>query len=1262
MTRQLTRRLALEWSDLLERLHAGSQARMPANPYLYDPSCGLGVLARVVLLREVFYDEVCREHVACGQQPPAREPWLLNIERPFHAEVLFKASTLSASPEAWQEARHAIPLLQDPAWRQALCEGFTCAGNAVRGLNHWFDDEYEHRLPDGKVTPEMVFDTRFFGSTAIDNFVSFVRTGQHRPGVNRSMLDRQFRADGRLSGRHRYRLDELEASDAASVRRIVDTLTAPNNDGRPLVAVTCVGAPRHLTRIIDLVLQQLKGDKSVCYVPIHRQIDDFGAEAGGFDSIVEILHRFAQGRFDLEGGASATDRDLRRKLDEIRAFCARVPTVFVLDGYRHSPGPYAAIADFVADEPVTRLLRQLLHPNPGAGFPSSVRPFAGTFLLVVGDEVPAWARTQLHAEYRFSFDGRLKREFAGTVVEDAQAAEAESRAATRPAARETQEQRELRERRRQLLHRVAREATFDFAENYFEAFAYMVCNVDDVSPLEPYATAGDLHERVFDAWWEGLGQSQPWVRVFLSALAISHTGLREGSAGQLLDTFVKHFCGRDSVHGDFRAVSVETFRAFVNGARANGAGILNEFPGASEDRLADQTGHAAQTFSAWTDGHLWAAPEAPRAFALRSRRFRRQVLRRTARADTVAIARLLAEICLQSYRMLCVGLPPAARRESRARRWLTEVVYYGMNSLELDRQGPPGAAPVRRVLPRFTLGEIPSHPVSAYGFLYYAIFKDLLCDGNIASIGRESGNGELELDLLLFCGNPSLGAGERDGLPATSAKRRWTSPIVQRLLTQSDAADGNARIAGTRRAQDAVVQHLLEYCRAARRASRPDLLGQGLAAIRANFGMPSLSDAQRLAILKFRIDHEMLCGGASRHGRLHRLVMHGAAAVAVAHGCERGAARRIQRAVATLAAKAARVMEGVVKGDARIAVTELDEIVEEAFGALDETIAVEALAPDAIALLARYAILAATEALAAIDALEWTTESLDSHAWAPATRCAGSALCAFWLLKIVGARRQTRHPTAAPARVGSQVAETYVRLIGGLKTLLRRLRSFDAPATKTKTDWLERRLQRTGRSTLDTFLREQGGDHADHIVALILESKFVRHFGARAARLVRLHDPTAVTRDLRLAPLLSAYVWLHQAEREMLDFTARPSMRVLFCDERVRLCVEILDRAALDAADPAAITMRPVPPAQSRRLYPFLDLIARDLMQLAAYRESVRDDPARSALHEEWRRTREDCRQLVAKALATWFDDSGSSGYDAPWNEAVRQAQLAIEN
>lgn len=1291
--------LALEWSRQLERLRIGPAIGARANPNLYDASIGLGVLARVFLLRDVFHTEITRDQQLGGKPAPKRDAWLLNIERPLHAEVLFKAAALAPDASAWEdEARHARALLNDATWRQSLCDGFVSADHTVRGLNSWFMEHYEVRLPGARMTSELLFGTRFFGSTAIDNFIAFVRTGVHRPGVNRTLLDRQFQPGGRLADESRYQHEDLDPDDAIQMREIVQRLSGPRNSSRPIVAMTCVGAPRHLTLLADHILQLLgRAHQNVCYVPVHRQLDDLGVEAGGFDSIVDVLHKFAQGFFDIETGdpqrvtsaVAATrshslrlvpmpsDDELTRKLDDIRAFCARTPTVFVFDGYRHSQGPYSAIADFVSDEPITRLLRYLVHPDAGDYPLQSVRSFAATHFLLVGDDVPQWARKHLLARYEFRFEGKLKQQFCLRTVQRSQRlapAYTVTHAARAGADTTADEAAQLSARRYWLLERIAKEARFTFAENYFEAVAYMVLHVPDeaIGALESYVPLSDFHERLFDAYWDGFGV-KPWARIFLSALAVSHTGLREGSAGQLLDTCVKHFCNRGAFPESFRSVSVETFREFIHAASATGAGIVNRFPRGADDRLSDQTAHAAQTFSAWTDAHLWAAAERPVSFVLRSRRFRLQVLRRQSRPVTVAVSRMLAEICLQSHRMLCVELPPAARRQRRARRWLTEVLCYGMNSLELDRRGTGknehehehehdigevgvGVGRKTRTLPEYTLGEIPAHPIAAYGFLYFTIFKELLCGGNIASIGRESGDGELELELLRFCGNPSVGAGQRDGLPSGASAQRWTSQVVRRLLQDADGANTNAvaasarRVASGRRAQDAVVQHLLEYCRAARRASRPKLLYEALRAISDNFAPERLSLSHQLAVLKFDIDLRALDSEGTFAAPLERLMVRQVPrAIAASHGGDiRQSASRLRRAVLALWREAADCMEGIVYGDARFNVDELDGIVERAFAEIDAAIQVEALLPDAIALLARAAIAQQARAVRAIEAGQLPL----------ATRHSGSALCAFWLLKIVGARRQMRNPTAAPARVGWQVAESYLSLVAEVKLMLRRLRSFTPGATKT--EWLERRLHRTARSTLDTFLREQGGDHADHIVALILESKFVRHFGARAATLMRHPDRGAPTKDMRLAPLLSAYKWLRQAEREVLDFTARPSLRVMLCEERVYLATEILDRAALATPrEGPDIAVRPLPPSASRRLYPFLDLIEHDLRQLRAYCDFIDErDDASPALGEAWHRTHERCRLKVSEALDRWFDINAISSYDAQWNEAVRDARV----
>lgn len=66
--------------------------------------------------------------------------------------------------------------------------------------------------------------------------------------------------------------------------------------------------------------------------------------------------------------------------------------------YQHALKPYQAIADYVANEPLSRLLRQLVHPDLGDGaVPSSIGGFRQTFFVVLGDRLPHWATTHLFA-------------------------------------------------------------------------------------------------------------------------------------------------------------------------------------------------------------------------------------------------------------------------------------------------------------------------------------------------------------------------------------------------------------------------------------------------------------------------------------------------------------------------------------------------------------------------------------------------------------------------------------------------------------------------------------------------------------------------------------------------------------------------------------------------------------------------------------------------------------------------------------------------
>jgi hypothetical protein len=1230
------------WQEVIARKSDGPAS--PANPYLFDSERGLGALARAVLLKDVFRSQIYRDAQMQGREykPKALH---FNIAHRSHADRMFENKALGPNQADWlTTSDNALKTLLSQEWRQSLCSGFVIPGEGrVAGLNAWFGGNYRQMSHIEQMTGERLFDSRFHGPAAMDNFLRFVLTGAYAPGSNTSLLQRQFLAGGRLAPHAGRRLEHMAPDVRGAVTKVAEVLRQPNNEGRPIVVMKRLGAPAFMTAVTSLVVDELSGSsKNICYVPIHRQIGNFGAGDAGYVALVEVLHRFTLGHSNIEcdPGKVLNELEVKRKVAEIRAYCSRTTNIFIFDGYRHSLRPYPALADFISDEPLSRLLRTLIHPDVGAGgLPKPMRASFGTFFLIVGDECPVWASSHLQEEVSVPFDVKEKIAFATRAASQHLAAIASRQPERAPSLSGPVEA---------ILARIAMRESNVVAENYLEAVAFMLLELGDVA-LERVGrpeSGLEIDDLIFREYWSTF-DANPWQRTFLRCLALSQSGIRFGSAGQLLDAYARYKANDAECCEEQAPVSADVFRSFVEETSRAGAGIVNCYWHNGREDATEPTSHPSLTIGSWVGINNWKAVIRVSAnrknrigehssFSIRSRTLRRKILASTDRQERMILCRIIAELCLQSYRIYCIERPPEARGGRRAKRWLAEVLYYGVNSLE-----PPAPAGVPEAprLPNYTLGEIPAHPIAALSFLYFGVFRDLMCEGRITSLGRNNGYGDLEIELLRFFGAPSLSSGEE--LMAGHGASDWIpSSVIGVLLSHEETtlAAGSRFQSPAALAKSTVAEHLLAYARAARRANRPVLLDESLRALERYFG-DGMSPAQRLAAAKFKLDQLLMTTAAGE-----RAVVPGPE---FAHACDliaglisreggtSGVGRPLFKIVSRLFVSNGRYFERCRKTNRTIDPSEMDSCIGTAVEQLEAQVgSLGQLPADALAILARAALFCG----------QWAASAVRARKFALALKVAGGTLGLFWLLKMVGATRQRQNPFCSPARVGSHVAEGYMALTEGCSEIFR---AFPTWSAKDKhTERLDRRLSRSARSTLDTFLREQAGDHTDHIVALILEAGYLRHHGPRAERLVRIEDKYLPLGDMRLVPLIECFRWLNMAEAEMLEFTARPLLRIMFCEERTACAVEILKRARLMNVHRASIK---VPEVASVDLGAVLDVLAHDLRQLVRLTDFTQERaPTAKATVFLWKHALWRLVRLVEEELAKWPSaaDSWAGSHD----------------
>lgn len=90
------------------------------NPGVYDPVVGLGPLARVVLLRDIFRSEIYRDAVYHRHAKYRAGGWQLNISRQAYADRLFNVASLGNDASQWIED-DSVPgrLIKSTEWRSS---------------------------------------------------------------------------------------------------------------------------------------------------------------------------------------------------------------------------------------------------------------------------------------------------------------------------------------------------------------------------------------------------------------------------------------------------------------------------------------------------------------------------------------------------------------------------------------------------------------------------------------------------------------------------------------------------------------------------------------------------------------------------------------------------------------------------------------------------------------------------------------------------------------------------------------------------------------------------------------------------------------------------------------------------------------------------------------------------------------------------------------------------------------------------------------
>jgi hypothetical protein len=1153
----------------------------------YDPNLGLNALARAVLLRNVLKHEIRRDH----RDPPPDAPWQIGIANKSHAYELFSDKALGTDKAGWLRSDgDNTATLFDLNWRKRLCDGFDGpTRTGVLGLNTWFGTRYQRNLPGGEMTPHLLFETRFFGTTAIDNYIRFLLHGIYVPSANHT-----------LSSVSPYSESELERDPIRQTKldELIRIVTSKDNGGRPIVTVSCHDNPTAGARLATTLVARLgERTQSACYIPLARHGGKGRLNDHGYRSIVEAIHRFVTGESSLVCSTNqVSEAELATMVHEVRAHLVTVPTVFVLDGFAPGESAYPALISFIRDEPIDRLLRLLQHPDTGdwrGGIGGDVAVFRQTFFVIVGTPARQWLEMHRQATIELQF----------TPGDEADVLSRPNMNALKEALRPFRRSSEPRAR----------------SEWHLNAMSFMARN----GSVPDGGNSKDAVQAMFNRYWTD-PRLKSWQRLFLQALALSESGLRWSTSVQIFESYARVNVVPGDASEDRRklaGVGAEAFRAFIDDACDAGktAPLLFAYADGPEADSYDIFDFPSQAIGRLSDNHPWITARAQKkdrwlqTVDYYDAGFRSLVLATIAPSDAFVIRRILAELALQNFRVRLRHSRSTRRIDRRASRLLAEALMHGVMSIEPIAAGPIDEAELPRkvsrksspVSPKFTQGEIPSEPVAAYSFLYSAIFVDLFCAGDPNSVARIHGNGELQLEILmLMCGATPIASTER---AVTNPNSSVKPPPWWR---DNDAAS---------------LRHMLAIAGSAKRAGRLEVMGAALQEIRSFHNVRPLDSVDNLALQRFLIEYHLLTDTSGAVGRRGAVVLREAALRAVVLTAGRPSqggrwdkvGRKLLHHLRQLKLKV--LNQPFEHQLSRLSPQEIDSAVDEASSAILKLVPARKLPKEALTLLTVSAWL---ESIAG-DHLQRRREGAGSF-----NRYLAAVLL-FWLTKSIAVRVRREGASAAP-RVGFTATDGYVRTVNRLKEHL-------AVQDGDDGSHLRDRLFKSARGMLDTYTREQVINKPDHIAVTVLECTYVRTVLPRTALLARAGRPDLPTGDERLTSLGRCLQWLRAAEHELLSFSGQPAMRILLCRERVLCLIDMLNRVAEHVSVGNIPVRRRIDEGDGEPFRPLVDVLINDLRQYGHYTTFMKSySPSSRLLVEEWTRDRGYLLSVIKASAASW--------------------------
>ncbi len=588
----------------------------------------------------------------------------------------------------------------------------------VSGINHWFRRRHPISVDDFRdVDPP--------GSEPVRAFVDWLRTDRPKArdwtGLLKKTDPSSFSSFAKLGARRdraKECLDFFKGCDSRTIRVVSQEGMAEGL--RSLANFLVHDAIRREPELYH---------HSICYLPVTRD-----PETGSritLPHLVGYLRAFYAGDSPADAEPPRDAATLREALTEVRRKMISRSTLFIMDGFNAQNEALPALDAMIADDALTALLREVIHPLVGELEPTQdIRTFYRNRFLVLangglsGFEAFCGAPTVLDAPDRDDLKPLL-------AINDRKHEDDILDAYRRPAMRS------------------------DATIGVIETLAELRTIAEKIKPsVVGMLTTGGLSTQAdaYAALAKYLKAENPVALFALRMAALVRGGVRYGTIIRLIDQWRK--LEHDPLTEQFRLPLVSDTAALTDALKGL-EGILvsgrDEFIAGFDDvhepfvYLNDET---------WVSNPDEAARRR-HSLDLRSSHLRGRIVEDLAREPGWVIARyhrLLAEECLRQQTLVMRHAEWRGSADPRYFRRLCQMLFHGFASLSA---GPEEMAAASRAAPAV----LPIDPGQTYRRLFGVFFRTLMENPPHNDLSRSLGRDALKVDLIILAmhaGRPAL--------------------------------------------------------------------------------------------------------------------------------------------------------------------------------------------------------------------------------------------------------------------------------------------------------------------------------------------------------------------------------------------------------------------------------------------------------------------------------------------------------------------------